>query len=60
MHSSPEMSLVSSHSKLHLTTPPKKTTTIKSKSSELNKIALVIWVDKALDQSLTKQNIKVG
>jgi hypothetical protein len=32
----------------------------RSKFNELNKITLAIWVDKALDQSLTKQNIKVG
>lgn len=30
------------------------------KFSKLNEITLAIWVDKALDQSLTKQNIKVG
>jgi hypothetical protein len=32
----------------------------RNKFSELNKITLAIWVDKALDQSLTKQNIEVG
>lgn len=32
----------------------------RNKFSELNKITLAIWVDKALDQSSTKQNIEVG
>jgi hypothetical protein len=32
----------------------------RNKFSELNKITLAIWVDKTLDQSPTKQNIKVG
>jgi len=32
----------------------------RSKFSEHEKIMLVGWVDKALDQSLTKQNIEVG
>lgn len=32
----------------------------RSKFNELNKITLAIWVDKALDQSPTKQNIEVG
>jgi hypothetical protein len=30
-----------------------------SKFNELNKITFVGWLDKALDQSLIKQNIKV-
>jgi hypothetical protein len=33
---------------------------VRNKLNELDKITFVIWVDKALDQSLTKQNIKVG
>jgi hypothetical protein len=33
---------------------------VRSRFSELDKITLVRWVDKTLDQSLTKQNIKVG
>jgi hypothetical protein len=32
----------------------------RNKLNKLDKITFVIWVDKALDQSLTKQNIKVG
>lgn len=32
----------------------------KSRFNEVDKITFVGWVDKALDQSLTKQNIKVG
>jgi hypothetical protein len=32
----------------------------RSKFNELDKITLVGWVNKTLDQSLTKQNIKVG
>jgi len=31
-----------------------------SKFNKLDKITLARWVDKALHQSLTKQNIKVG
>jgi hypothetical protein len=59
MHSNPEMSFVSSHSKLYLT-KKRKTIVAKSIFSELNKITLAIWVDKVLNLSLTKQNIKVG
>jgi hypothetical protein len=33
---------------------------VKSRFNELKKITFVGWVDKALDQSLMKQNIKVG
>jgi hypothetical protein len=33
---------------------------VRSRFSEHDKITLVGWVDKALNQLLTKQNIKVG
>jgi hypothetical protein len=50
------MSLISNHSKLHL--GKRYSTMVIHKFSKLDKITFDKWVDKALNQSLTKQNIK--